>query len=214
MGRTKYILLALLVSAGIALALNFRKTSFIIGGFFAHTGYVIQDWAGHFHDKLHDEDKVHPHDVFNKIIAQNKLQANIWKLTPPVTERKPKALLIMCIDPRLDDNRILGDTRGYYDIIRIPGSVITPEVAEAVELAVVKHSVKLVLVATHTDCAMEKLAQSKAGHEHYPMLSKGINDHALRLRDLSHRPEILKRLQKQEVWVIERRIDTATGKFL
>ena len=214
MSRTKYLLLALLATAGIALALNFRKASFIMGGFFAHTGYVIQDWAGHFHDKFHDDDHVHPHEVFNKIIAQNKLQASIWKMTPTVTERKPKALLIMCIDPRLDDNRILGDTRGYYDIIRIPGSVITPEVAEAVELAVVKHAVKLVLVATHTDCAMEKLAQSKDGHAHYPMLSKGINDHALRLKELSHRPEILKRLQKQDVWVIERRIDTATGKFL
>ena len=93
----------------------------------------------------------------------NHAQATAWRLSPEMSERKPKALLIMCIDPRLDDNRILGDTRGYYDIIRIPGTLITPEIAEAVELAVVKHEVKLVLVATHTDCAMEKRIDTVSG---------------------------------------------------
>lgn len=211
MSRVKYYMLLLLVGSTVLLALNFRKASFLIGGFFAHTGYVIQDWTAGFHDEIHDDDHVHPHEIYNKVVAQNKLQARMWQVTPPVTARRPKALLVMCIDPRLDDNRILGDTRGYYDVIRIPGSVITPEVAEAIELSVVKHAVKLVLIATHTDCALEKLALSPTGRKHYPRLTQGIHDHALRLKELAHRPEILKRLQRQELWVIERRIDTSTG---
>lgn len=213
--KYKKTAIALILLAGMVAALfTFRKVSFHVGGFFLHTGYVIQDWAEAFHHEKGDHDQVHPNEIFKTIIAQNELMARIWKVTPELKDRKPKAVLIMCIDPRLDDNRILGDSRGYYDIIRIPGSVITEEVAEAVELAVVKHAVNLVMVVTHTDCAMEKLAASEDGRHHYPLLSEGINNHAKRLQSLSHRPAILERLQKQQVWVIERRIDTKTGKFL
>jgi len=186
----------------------------MVGGFFLHTGYVIQDWAESFHQSLDDHEPVHPHEIYKTVMAQNAMQANVWKVTPDLKDRKPKALLIMCIDPRLDDNRFLGDSRGYYDVIRIPGSVITEEVAEAVEMAVVKHAVNLVMVVTHTDCAMEKLAASPEGRQHYPLLADGINHHARRLQSLSHRPAILERLQRQQVWVIEKRIDTKTGKFL
>lgn len=214
MNRRKIIVLVSLVAAGLVFALSFRKVSFLMGGFFLHTGYVIQDWAGSFHHQLADNEPVHPNEIYKTIIAQNTLQAGAWKATPELKDRTPKALLILCIDPRLDDNRILGDTRGYYDIIRIPGSVITAEVAEAVELAVVKHGVKLVMIITHTDCAMEKLAASEEGQHHYPLLAEGINNHALRRQSLAHRQAILERLQNQQVWVIEKRIDTATGKFL
>lgn len=211
----KFALIVVALLAGLLIAtVASRKVSFFIGGFFLHTGYVIQDLSGSFHDEVSDHDPVHPNEIFKTIIAQNAMQAGIWKVTPDQKNRKPKAVIIMCIDPRLDDNRILGDARGYYDIIRIPGSVITEEVAEAVELAVVKHAVKLVLVVTHTDCAMEKLAASQDGQHHYPLLSEGINNHSKRLQSLSHRPAILERLQKQQVWVIERRVDTKTGRFL
>lgn len=210
----KTLLFAMLTCLAIFAVMKYRKVSFHVGGFFLHTGYVIQDWAEAFHHEKGDHDQVHPNEIFKTIIAQNTLMARIWKVTPELKDRKPKAVLIMCIDPRLDDNRILGDSRGYYDIIRIPGSVITEEVAEAVELAVVKHSVNLVMVVTHTDCAMEKLAASADGKQHYPLLAEGINNHRKRLQSLSHRPAILERLQKQQVWVIERRIDTRTGKFL
>lgn len=203
-----------LITALLIATMVSRKVSFFIGGFFLHTGYVIQDLSGSFHHEVSDHDPVHPNEIFKTIMAQNALQARIWKVSPDQKDRKPKAVIIMCIDPRLDDNRILGDARGYYDIIRIPGSVITEEVAEAVELAVVKHAVKLVMVVTHTDCAMEKLAASEDGQHHYPLLSEGINNHSKRLQSLSHRPAILQRLQKQQVWVIERRVDTKTGRFL
>ena len=211
----KFALVVVAVLAALLIAtMASRKVSFFIGGFFLHTGYVIQDLSGSFHHEVSDHDPVHPNEIFKTIMAQNAMQARIWKVTPDQKDRKPKAVIIMCIDPRLDDNRILGDARGYYDIIRIPGSVITEEVAEAVELAVVKHAVKLVLVVTHTDCAMEKLAASEDGQHHYPLLSEGINNHSKRLQSLSHRPAILERLQKQQVWVIERRVDTKTGRFL
>lgn len=203
-----------LICISVIAVFKFRKISFHLGGFFLHTGYVIQDWAESFHHEVGDGDPVHPNEIYKTLMAQNTMQAKVWNLTPDPKERKPKAVLIMCIDPRLNNSRILGDTRGYYDIIRIPGSVITEEVAEAVELAVVKHAVKLVMVVTHTDCAMEKLAASEDGKHHYPLLSEGINNHSKRLQSLSHRPAILERLQKQQVWVIERRVDTKTGKFL
>lgn len=214
MQRKKIWILGILGILAILAALNFRKFSFVVGGFFLHTGYVIQDWAESFHHEIADHDPVHPNEIYKTLMGQNALMAKAWNVTPDLKDRKPKALLILCIDPRLDDNRILGDSRGYYDIIRIPGSVITAEVAEAVELAVVKHAVKLVMVITHTDCAMEKLAASRDGRAHYPLLAEGINYHSQRLRALSHRPAILERLQKQHVWIIEKRIDTATGKFL
>jgi carbonic anhydrase len=210
----KILVTMALCTALVATIFGCRKVSFIVGGFFLHTGYVLQDWSEALHHEKSDDDAVHPNEVFKTITAQNALMAKMWKATPDLKNRKPKALLIMCIDPRLDDNRILGDSRGYYDIIRIPGSVITEEVAEAVELAVVKHSVNLVMVVTHTDCAMEKLAASEDGRRHYPLLSEGINNHSRRLQSLSHRPAILQRLQNQQVWVIERRIDTKTGKIL
>ena len=208
------LIVVFLITALLIATMVSRKVSFFIGGFFLHTGYVIQDLSGSFHHEVSDHDPVHPNEIFKTIMAQNALQARIWKVSPDQKDRKPKAVIIMCIDPRLDDNRILGDARGYYDIIRIPGSVITEEVAEAVELAVVKHAVKLVMVVTHTDCAMEKLAASEDGQHHYPLLSEGINNHSKRLQSLSHRPAILQRLQKQQVWVIERRVDTKTGRFL
>lgn len=210
----KALIFTVLICISVFAVLKFRKISFHMGGFFLHTGYVIQDWAEAFHHELGDHDPVHPNEIYKTLIEQNALMAKIWKVTPDLKDRKPKAVLIMCIDPRLDDNRILGDSRGYYDVIRIPGSVITEEVAEAVELAVVKHAVKLVMVVTHTDCAMEKLAASEDGKHHYPLLAEGINNHSKRLQSLSHRPAILERLQKQQVWVIEKRIDTRTGKFL
>lgn len=210
----KTLIAAGLITILVTLALFNRTVSYFLGGFFLHTGYVIQDLSESFHHEVGDHDPLHPNEVFKTIIIQNSLQARIWKVTPDQKERKPKAVIILCIDPRLDDNRILGDARGYYDVIRIPGSVITEEVAEAIELAVVKHAVKLVMVITHTDCAMEKLAASPEGRGHYPLLADGINNHARRLQSLSHRPAILERLQKQQVWVIEKRIDTKTGKFL
>ena len=133
----KFALVVVAVLAGLLIAtMASRKVSFFIGGFFLHTGYVIQDLSGSFHHEVSDHDPVHPNEIFKTIMAQNAMQARIWKVTPDQKDRKPKAVIIMCIDPRLDDNRILGDARGYYDIIRIPGSVITEEVAEAVELAV------------------------------------------------------------------------------
>lgn len=214
MSRRKIVALAGVVAISLLIILNFRKVSFLTGGFFLHAGYVIQDWAGSFHHALADHEPVHPNEIYKTIMAQNALQAQAWNATPVLKDRTPKALLILCIDPRLDDNRILGDTRGYYDIIRIPGSVITAEVAEAVELAVIKHGVKLVMVITHTDCAMEKLAASEEGQHHYPLLAEGINNHGRRRQALTHRPAILEKLQKQQVWIIEKRIDTATGKFL
>lgn len=194
--------------------MSFRKVSFFVGGFFLHTGYIIQDWSESFHHELTDYDPVHPNEIYKTVIKQNTLQAKVWQATPDTKNRKPKALIIMCIDPRVNSSRILGDVRGYYDIIRIPGSVITEEVAEAVELAVVKHEVKLVMVITHTDCAMESLAASEVGQHHYPLLAEGINNHSKRMQSLSRRPVILERLQKQQVWVIEKRIDTKTGRFL
>jgi carbonic anhydrase len=212
--RFKIIVFIGVCSVGlVALTLLNRKIAYYVGGFLLHTGYFIQDSTESFHHQLNDSDPVHPNEIYKTVIAQNILQAKAWKATPALKDRKPKALIIMCIDPRLNSSRILGDTRGYYDVIRIPGSVITEEVAEAVELAVTKHETKLVMVITHTDCAMEHLAASDEGKHHYPLLAEGINNHAKRMQSLSHRPAILDRLQKQQLWVIEKRLDTKTGKF-
>jgi carbonic anhydrase len=120
---------------------------------------------------------------------------------------------VMCIDPRLDARIVMGDTRDQYDVVRIPGSVLSEEAIEAIELGVKEHRVKVVFFTTHTECAMEAVAHSHEA-EHFPALSRAVLNREERFRALLARPLIAERIASGELIVKRFLIDTADDRLI
>lgn len=116
------------------------------------------------------------------------------------------------MDPRLDAHVVLGDTRDYYDVLRVPGSVLSDEIIESIELAVREHGVNVVLLTTHSDCAMERVAASSEASE-FPALSRGVQNRRAQMEKLIARPAIASRLSAGELVVVSKTIETGSGRL-
>ncbi|MCS7023332.1 MAG: hypothetical protein NZV14_00915 [Bryobacteraceae bacterium] len=202
---TRSLLLILLV----LLAIFWRRVLFVGGGGLVSLGHLIQGVVSGFDRK---GEIGAPEEILERVLTDNEQASQVerWLGGPA---HKPEVMIVMCMDPRLNSEVIVGDSRHYYDVVRLPGSVLSEDVIEAIELGVQEHRLKVVLLTTHTDCAMEKVAHSAAAKE-YPVLSLAVQRREEMFQRLLQRPAIASRLQAGTLLVRRFQIDTTTGRLL
>ena len=106
------------------------KIEFVVGGAMVNIGYRLQDRLVSFDFKHHE---VTPQQVWDELVSQNRLASSV-RATWPRSTHHPLVALVTCMDARLDTNEIAGDTRRYYYVLRLAGSVISPKEEDMLEL--------------------------------------------------------------------------------
>ena len=208
MSKSKLILGGLVIFAGV-MVFAWRPVLFQLGGGFVAAGHSMQEAVDGFE---RGGEVGTPQQLLERIEMHNA-ESSTAKTILNDPRQKPEALIVMCVDPRLDAKLVLGDTRDYYDVVRMPGSVLTEELMEAIELGVAEHKVKVVAFTTHTDCAMEALAHSEHA-EHFPALSKALMEREVTYQQFVKRPLIAEKLASGDLLVKRFRIDTVTSKLM
>jgi hypothetical protein len=181
------------------------KIEFVVGGAMVNIGYRLQDRLESFDLEHHD---VTPQQVWDELVSQNRLASSV-RATWPRSTHHPLVAIVTCMDARLDTNEIVGDTRRYYYVLRLAGSVISPKEEDMLELAVASGT-KLVIFTTHSDCAAEKVSKDPAGAALYPNLTQAVRERRARFDEFLSRPNIQKRISGGELLVKAMHIDTAT----
>ncbi len=194
----------------VFVALCWRPLMFVGGGGMVSIGHLMQETVSGW--RYGGGSSATPQQVLDGILDAND-KAAWWREHIPGYVRKPQALVVMCIDPRLDARVVLGDTRDYYDVLRVPGSVLSEQNIEAIELGVKEHEVKVVLFTRHTDCAMEKVACTEASH-HFPALSDAVHERDEMFEQLLARPIIAERVAAGQLLVRCYTIDTETDRLV
>jgi len=193
------------LTVGLAFTRFGARAEFVLGGAMVNVGYRLQD-------KLEDYDLVHheatPTQVWEEFLHQNDLAARVRAQFPRST-RHPVVAMVACMDGRLDTNEIVGDTRRYYYVLRLAGSVISPREQEMLELAVI-NGVKVVVLTTHSDCAAEKVAKDPQRRLEFPELSKAVDERAAHYDEFMGRPRIRERIDRGELMVKWLDLDTNT----
>lgn len=196
------------LALALLVATFWRPLLFVGGGGFIAIGHGMQELVSGFRSGDGDT----PQEVLAGVLDANQ-KASFVRGALPVVKRKPEVLVVMCIDPRLDARIVMGDTRDQYDVVRIPGSVLSEEAIEAIELGVKEHRVKVVLFTTHTECAMEAVAHSHEA-EHFPALSQAVHKREERFKALLERPLIAERIASGELVVKRYVIDTSNDRLI
>lgn len=185
------------------------QIQFQIGGAMVNLGYRLQD-------PLADYDLVHhsltPPQIWDQFLKQNNLAASVRERWPR-TSRHPLVAMVTCMDARLDTNEIAGDTRRYYYILRLAGSVLSIKEEEMLELAA-DNGVEVIVFTTHTDCAAEKAAKDKAQRERYPNLTKAVDEREARFREFIDRPNIREKTKDGHLLVKWMDLDTQTERVI
>lgn len=200
---------ALVAAPFVTFALS-DKAEFIAGGALMNAGYRLQDHLHNF-DLDHDQD-ISPQAVWSEVANQNRLAASVRHYFPRAPHH-PVAVLVVCMDNRLDTNELVGDTRKYYYIIRTAGSVLSEREQEMLELAVV-NGVKVVLLTTHTGCAAEAAAADPAQRAAFPALAAAVDEREKRIQQFMARPVIAAKLASGELLIQRMLIDTDTDELL
>ncbi len=208
--RRRWFLRVFTIVVALAVGVAFwRPLFFITGGGLISLGHMLQEAVGGF---VESGDVGTPEEVLKGILQHN--QESSWVRSHSlVAHHRPVAMVVMCIDPRLDARAVMGDTRDYYDLLRLPGSVLSPEAIEAIELGVREHRVKVLLFTTHTDCSMEKVAASKEAAE-FPALSNAVHQREFMYHELLKRPVIAEHIRTDDLIVRRFKIDTATDRLI
>lgn len=176
---------------------------FALGGALINAGYRLQDSLARY-DFQHEH--ANPEEVWEQFLGQNRLSSSIRWLFPR-TSRHPVVAIVACMDGRLDTNEIAGDTRRYYYVLRLAGSVLSLKEEEMLELAV-ENGVEVVVFTTHTDCAAEKVSADPAARKRYPHLSQAVDEREMRFQEFLERPLIANRLTEGQLLVKWMDIDT------
>lgn len=196
------------VLAAVATLFVFPRAEFVLGGALIDVGYRLQDRLTAY-DFKHDE--LSAAEVWDEFQQQNSLAAGLrshFRRTP----RHPVVAMLVCMDGRIDTNEVAGDTRTDYYVVRTAGSIIEPEEADMLELAVA-NGVKLVVLTRHTDCAAEKAAANPESREKYPALVASVDHRADRLQAFLQRPLIAQRLASGDLVVKQLMLDTTNGRL-
>ena len=181
------------------------KIEFVVGGAMVNIGYRLQDRLESFDFEHHD---VTPQQVWDELRSQNRLASSV-RATWPRSTHHPLVAIVMCMDARLDTNEIAGDTRRYYYVLRLAGSVISAKEEDMLELAVA-NGTKLVIFTTHSDCAAEKVSKDPREAALYPHLTQAVRERTAHFEEFLSRPNIQKRIRGGELLVKAMHIDTAT----
>ncbi|MCC6475501.1 carbonic anhydrase [bacterium] len=86
--------------------------------------------------------------------ANAELRAEVSK------DQSPFACIVTCSDSRVPPEILFDQTIGDLFVIRIAGTLLTPEVVGSVEFAVEALDVKLVVVMAHSNCGAIRAAVS------------------------------------------------------
>lgn len=208
MSKTK-VALGLFGVVVVVLIFAWRPVFFQVGGGLVSMGHSMQEAVDGFDN---DGQVGTPDQLLERIELHNR-ESSTAKAILNDPRQKPEALIVMCVDPRLDAKLVLGDTRDYYDVVRMPGSVLTEELMESIELGVIEHEVKVVAFTTHTDCAMEAVAHSDHA-DHFPTLSKALLEREHTYQEFLLRPAIAERIAAGKLIVKRFRIDTKTSRLM
>lgn len=186
-----------------------KKVEFVVGGAMVNVGYRLQDRLDKF-DFEHQEPSAE--EVWQEFLRQNDMAASVRDVWPR-TSHHPLVAFVACMDARLDTNEIAGDTRRYYYILRLAGSVLEPKEEDMLELAVA-NGTKVVVFTTHTDCAAEKMYADPAQRQLYPALSAALTQREERQQEFLSRPVIREKLASGELVVKRMKLDTATDRMI
>jgi carbonic anhydrase len=203
--KLKKISLILCVSLLIGLLLNHR-VQFILGGAMINVGYRFQDHIKH--GVAHPKNQT-PNKMWKEIKKQNKLASSIRSMFPRTTHR-PKVAILLCMDARLDDDELTGDSRQLYYIIRTAGSVLPKVEQDMLELSIEK-GVEVVVLTTHEDCAAEKASKDKVMSKKLPYLCDAVKHRKKDIQDFLSRPSIKEKIESGKLIIVNAHIDTANG---
>jgi hypothetical protein len=182
-----------------------QQIEFVLGGAMINIGYRLQD---HLADYDLEHHEATPLQIWQRFLDQNHMAASV-RSTFPRSSRHPVVAMVACMDGRLDTNEIAGDTRRYYYILRLAGSVLSEKEEEMLELAVA-NGVKVVVFTTHTDCAAEKAAADPEKSKMFPKLTAAVQERTARFDEFMARPMIRQRVDKGELIVKWVDLDTMT----
>lgn len=185
------------------------KAQFLAGGAMANAAYRMQD---HLHDYDLEHKDATPEQVWTEFKSQNEMAAKVRE-TFPRTAYHPVVAMLVCMDARIDTNELVGDTRRYYYVLRLAGSVMSEREEEMLELAVA-NGVRLIVLTTHTDCAAERAAADPTQRALYPHLSEGVSERERRIQEFLARPAIASRIAEGELQVQRATIDTANERLI
>lgn len=208
--RVLTVFVVLLLGAGLWV-LSSSRAQFLVGGALVNAGVRIQDHLEPF-DFVHEDAVESPEQVWAEFQAQNELSAAVRERFPRTAEH-PMVALLVCMDARIDTADLVGDTRGYYYVVRTAGSLLGPEEQEMLELAVT-NGVKLVVLTRHTDCAAERAAGVPALRAQFPTLTRGVLEREQRVAQFLARPLIAAKISKGELLVKEVIIETGSEHLL
>ena len=101
-------------------------------------------------------------DIFQIFVEGNKLYQ--WKIiqeeeSNQINGKIPRypVLILTCMDPRIDVNRIFQLKPGDAFVLRNAGNVYTEDVLRSVLVAIHKYNIQYIVVLGHLDCGMKKL---------------------------------------------------------
>ena len=207
--KTGMLVLAAVVAIGTAVfSVWGDRIEFVLGGAMVNIGYRLQDRL-HTFDFEHHE--ITPQQVWDEFMTQNRLASSV-RATWPRSTHHPLVAMVACMDARLDTNEIAGDTRHYYYVLRLAGSVMAPKEEDMLELAVA-NGTKVVVFTTHSDCAAEKVSKDPSTAADYPHLTQAIRERRARFDEFLARPKIDAKVKKGELLVRWMHIDTATERL-
>jgi carbonic anhydrase len=205
---------ALLASAIVAIAgttllwYQGNRIEFLVGGAMVNIGYRLQD---RIHDYDFEHHDVTPQQVWDELLDQNRLASSV-RARFPRSNHHPLVAMVTCMDARLDTNEVAGDTRRYYYVLRLAGSVMSPKEEDMLELAV-NNGTKVVVFTTHSDCAAEKVAKDPAQRDKYPHLSHALSERKARLQAFMDRETIRQRTTDGSLLVKWMHLDTDTERI-
>ena len=206
------VAVAVMIGIGVWLAAG-AEAQFRLGGALINAGYRLQDPVVNY-DFAHEHPA--PGQVWEQFLKQNYLASSVREIWPR-TARHPLIAMVTCMDGRLDTNEIAGDTRRYYYVVRLAGSVLSLKEEEMLELAA-DSGVEVIVFTTHSDCAAEKAAKDEGQRRRYPNLVRdlvrAVDERAMRFAEFLNRPGIKKKTEEGHLVVKWMDLDTNTERVV
>lgn len=203
------LLLAIAVPLIVILSVWGDRIEFVLGGAMVNVGYRLQDRLDTFDFEHHDE--ITPEQVLHEVVEQNRMSSAVRSQWPR-SSHHPLVAIVACMDARLDTNELAGDTRRYYYVLRLAGSVIDKKEEDMLELAV-NNGTKVVIFTTHADCAAEKVSRDPEKAKQYPSLTAAIRERKARLQEFMARPNVAAKLAGKQLLVRVMHINTDNEHF-
>lgn len=204
-GRKLGVVLLVLVVLPVLVVAASDSLRFELGGGLIDLGFRLQD-------PIEPPESHTPEGIWNEVREHNELAAEVRALFPRSVHH-PSVAMVVCMDARIDTDEIVGDTRRYYYVLRLAGSIMSEREEEMLELAVA-NGVEVILLTTHTECAAEHVAADASLRAQYPAIAAGVDERDQRRAEFLSRPVIAARVAEGALRVELARIDTRTGRLM